>query len=135
MQLVIVAGGKGTRLRERLLGNLPKPMVDIAGRPLLEHQILLAKRFGFEDILLLLGYGAGSILDYVGDGSRWGTRIQTVVEDQPRGSAGAVFASLDKLAPRFALLYGDNMANIDLLRFWHAHEACGSHASLLLHPN
>ena len=68
MQAVIIAGGQGTRLRERV-GDLPKPLVDIGGRPLLEHQVLLARQFGFSDILLLTGYGARRIEEHCGDGA------------------------------------------------------------------
>ncbi|MGH9612388.1 MAG: HAD-IIIA family hydrolase [Bryobacteraceae bacterium] len=134
MQLVIVAGGKGTRLKERL-GGLPKPMVDIAGKPLLEHQVLLARRYGIEDIVLLTGHGAEAICDYFGDGSHWGTRIHYFEENQPLGTAGAVLSALDQLAERFIVMYGDTMLNVDLSRFWRAHRASGSAASLFLHPN
>jgi len=134
MQLVIVAGGKGTRLKERL-GGLPKPMVDIAGKPLLEHQILLARRYEIEDIVLLTGHGAEAIRDYFGDGSRWGMRIRYFEEGQPLGTAGAVLSVIDQLAEKFIVMYGDTMLNVDLSRFWRAHEASRAAASLFLHPN
>ena len=134
MQLVVIAGGKGTRLRGRL-GSLPKPMVEIAGKPLLEHQLLLARRHGFTDILFLLGYGAQAILDFFGDGSRWGVRIRSLTEEQPLGPAGAVLAAFDALEDRFAVLYADVMVNVDLGRFWRAHQFHAADASLLLHPN
>jgi histidinol-phosphate phosphatase family protein len=134
MQVVIVAGGKGTRLRERL-GGLPKPMVSIAGKPLLEHQVLLACHHGFSDVILLLGHGADSITEYFGDGSRLGVHIRAITESVPLGSAGAVLAALPELQDRFLVMYGDTMLNIDLTRFWRAHEKSGADASLLLHPN
>jgi histidinol-phosphate phosphatase family protein len=134
MQAVILAGGMGTRLRQRL-GDLPKPMVSIAGKPLLEHQILLARRHGVSDILFLLGHGADAIKDYFGDGSRWGVRIRSVTETVPLGSAGAVLSALPELQDRFLVLYGDTMLNVDLTRFWRAHEESAAEASLLLHPN
>ena len=79
-QLVILAGGKGTRLRERL-GDLPKPMIPIGGRPLLEHDLQLAATYGFGEVLVLAGYRAEAILSYFGDGRRWGVRLRCEVED------------------------------------------------------
>lgn len=134
MQLVIIAGGKGTRLRQRL-GDLPKPMVEIGGRPLLESQILLAKRYGFTDILLLVGHGARRIRDYFGDGAAWSVHIRYRQEEEPLGTAGAVLAALDEMDERFAVMYGDTMLNVDLARFWNAHLDSGAPASLFLHPN
>ena len=133
MQAVIIAGGKGTRLRERL-GGLPKPMAPVGGRPLLEHQILLARQHGFTGIVLLTGYGAQYIREYFGDGGRWGVQIRYCEEEGPLGTAGAVLANLAGLDDRFLAMYGDTMLNVDLRRFWDAH-AASSAATLFLHPN
>ena len=62
-QVVILAGGKGTRLKDRL-GDLPKPLIDVCGTPLLEHQILLAKRYGFDRVLVLVNHNAQQIVDF-----------------------------------------------------------------------
>ncbi len=134
MQLVVVAGGKGLRLRERL-GNLPKPMASIGGRPLLEHQILLAKRYGISSIMLLVGYGADTIREYFGDGSRWGVNIRYREEPEPLGTAGAVLEALGDLEERFLVMYGDTMLNVNLERFGEAHVDSGAPLSLLVHPN
>lgn len=134
MQLVIIAGGKGTRLRERL-GDLPKPMAEVGGRPLLEHQILLARQHGIEDVVILTGYGAGHIRSFIGDGSRWGARVRYCEEAGPLGTAGAALAALDQLAESFLVMYGDTMLNVDLERLWRAHESFGGDATLFLHPN
>lgn len=133
MQLVIIAGGKGTRLRERI-GDLPKPMVEIGGKPLLEHQILLAARHGITDILVLTGYGAQHVERYFGDGSRWGVHLRYHLESKPLGTAGAVLDAFDKLQDRFVVMYGDTMLNVDLGRMLNAHPANAS-ATLFLHPN
>jgi histidinol-phosphate phosphatase family protein len=133
-QAVIVAGGKGTRLKA-LLGELPKAMIPIGGKPLLEHQIELARRHGFTDILVLAGHQAEAIEAYCGDGSRWGVRIECRREEQPLGTAGAVAAAFDKLKEQFVVLYGDEMANVDLGRLWAAHLAARAEATLVLHPN
>ncbi len=134
MQVVIIAGGKGTRLRERL-GGLPKPMAEIAGRPLLEHQILLAKRHCLNEIVLLIGHAGETIRNYFGDGRRWGVTIRYLEEKSPLGTAGAVLNALHELSDRFFVLYGDTMVNVDLQRFVRVHSASGASLSLLLHPN
>ena len=133
-QAVILAGGKGTRLKDRL-GDLPKPLIPIAGKPLLEHQIELAKRHGFRDLILLVYYRADLFEKYFGDGLRWDVRIRHIVEKEPLGTAGALLAGLEPLAGRFIVMYGDTMVNVDLERIWSAHEQSGADATLLLHAN
>jgi histidinol-phosphate phosphatase family protein len=133
-QCVILAGGQGTRLRDRL-GDLPKPMVPIGGKPLLEHQIELVRRHGFEEAVLFVHHRAETIQQHFGDGQRWGLRMVYLVEHEPLGTAGAVLAGLDRLAERFLVLYGDTMVNVDLDRLWRVHAEQGADATLLLHPN
>ena len=133
-QLVILAGGKGTRLKDRL-GDLPKPMIPIDGKPLLEHQIELARRHGFDEVLLLVHYHADLIEQHFGDGHRWNLRVRYLVEEKPLGTAGAVLAGFNELAERFAILYGDTMVNVDLARLWQTHASAHADATLLLHPN
>jgi histidinol-phosphate phosphatase family protein len=133
-QLIILAGGAGTRLRARL-GDLPKPMIPVADKPLLEHQVKLAKKFGFTDLIFFVHYRADLIEKYFGDGKNFGVQIQYVLEKEPLGTAGAVLAGFEKLAERFVVLYGDTMVNVDLNRIWNAHEKAKAAATLLLHPN
>ena len=133
-QLLILAGGKGTRLKDRL-GDLPKPMIPIAGKPLLEHQIELARAHGFTEVLLFVHHRADLIQQHFGDGRRWGLSFRYIVEKEPLGTAGAVLAGFAELAERFAVMYGDTMVNVDLTRFWNAHETSGATATLFLHPN
>src|SRR5213593_1395343 len=102
-QVVILAGGLGTRLKDRL-GDLPKPMIPIAGKPLLEHQVELLKRYGFTELLLLIHYRAGLIETHFGDGAKWGMRVHYLVEREPLGTAGAVLAGFEHLADRFLVL-------------------------------
>src|SRR5262245_27844600 len=133
-QAVILAGGAGTRLRERL-GDLPKPMIPIAGKPLLEHQVELCRRYGFTDLVFFVHYHADLIEKHFGDGWKWGVRVRYVVEKEPFGTAGAVLAGLELLAERFLVLYGDTMVNVDLERISKAHAEAKAAATLLLHPN
>ncbi|HEY5296779.1 MAG TPA: HAD-IIIA family hydrolase [Verrucomicrobiae bacterium] len=133
-QLVILAGGAGTRLRARL-GDLPKPMIPIAGKPLLEHQVELAKKFGFTDLIFFVHYRADLIEKHFGNGKNFGVQIRYVLEKEPLGTAGAVLAGFEKLAGQFVVLYGDTMVNVDLQRILSAHEKAKVDATLLLHPN
>jgi histidinol-phosphate phosphatase family protein len=133
MQVVIIAGGKGTRLKQRT-PDLPKCMVEIGGKPLIEHQILLASRYEIKDILILTGFGAESVEGHCGDGARWGVDIRYHRESEPRGTAGAVIDAFDKLVDVFFVMYGDAMLNVDLCRMAAAHPEHPS-ATLFLHPN
>jgi histidinol-phosphate phosphatase family protein len=134
MQIVIVAGGKGTRLASRI-SQLPKALVSVGGKPLLEHQICLAAKHGFRDIVLLLGHQSAAIQEFAGDGSRWGVAIRSFIESQPLGSAGSVLAALPVLDSRFVVMYGDTMLNVDLCRFWRSHAEHQADFSIFVHPN
>ncbi len=134
MRAVILAGGKGSRLATRSHG-LPKPLVQVNGKTLLEHQLELLARNGVEQVTVLCGYGAVSIREFCGDGARWGLSLKCIDEPVPRGTAGAVIAALDQLPDEFLVLYGDTMLNVDLRRFYAAHTASQAAATLFLHPN
>ena len=133
MQLVIIAGGKGTRLKQ-ITADLPKPMVDVGGKPLLEHQILLARKHGIRNILMLTGFGAEHIEKHFGNGSRWDVKIAYHREENPLGTGGALLDAFQKLDDVFLVMYGDTMINVDLTRMLKAHRA-GCAATLLVHPN
>ena len=132
MQLVILAGGKGTRLG---LTDIPKPMCPIAGKPLLERQIELAKTYGFDEIFILSGHLAHVISDYFGDGSRWGVKIHHIVEDKPLGTAGALKLIENKLAENFMVIYGDVVMDFDMQAMLAFANRMPAVATLLVHPN
>jgi len=134
LEAVILAGGKGTRLAARSNG-LPKALVPICGRPLLEYQFELLARHDIRRATLLCGFGAEAVRAFCGNGSRWGLELTCIDEAAPLGTAGAVIAALDRLPGEFVVLYGDTMVNVDLLRFCAAHRDSGAQATLLLHPN
>jgi len=134
VKAVILAGGKGTRLAT-LSQGLPKALVPVNGKPLLEYQFELLARHGAEQVTLLCGYGAAEIAEYCGDGTRWGLRIKCINEAAPLGTAGAVLAALHQLPDEFLVLYCDTMVNVDLTRFYAAHAASRASATLFLHPN
>lgn len=134
-QAIILAGGKGTRLQERLNG-LPKPLVDICGKPLLERQIESLKSYGFDQILILVNHGADQIIQFCNGKDNWNIDIQCIDDGQPLGTAGATIQIFPKLADEFLVVYGDTMFDIDLVRFqaFHEEEKLAG-ASLFLHPN
>lgn len=134
MQLVIVAGGFGTRLRSRL-GELPKVLANIGGKPLLEHQIGLAHEHGFDDIVLLTGHRRDAIETFAGDGSRFSVSLRMIDDQPPRGTGGALLEALPSLDKVFLVMYGDTMLNVDLMRFWRAHAEQDAAVSLFVHPN
>lgn len=107
MQAVVLAGGLGTRLRP-LTHRLPKPMVPIAGKPLLEWQIDHLARQGFRRFLLLTGHLGEQVRDHFRDGGRFGVAIDYSQEETPLGTGGALRAALGRLEERFLLLYGDS---------------------------
>lgn len=133
-QVVILAGGMGTRLRARL-GDLPKPMIPIVGKPLLVHQIELARRHGFRRITLFVCYRPDLIEKDLGDGSQWGVQLEYVSESSPLGTAGAVLAGWEHLEEEFVVMYGDTLVNLDLTRLCQAHRDSNADATLVLHPN
>jgi histidinol-phosphate phosphatase family protein len=132
--VAILAGGQGTRLLTRS-GDLPKPMVPILGKPLLQYQIELCKKFGFTKIALLVHYQHEIISKYFGDGSKFGVRIFYNIEKTPRGTAGALRDALPILSPQFLLLYGDTYLDVNLANFFEKHLLVEANATLFLHPN
>lgn len=132
MQLVILAGGKGTRLG---LTDVPKPMASMGGKPLLEQQIELSKRYGVKEVFILEGHLAHVISDYFGDGSRWGIKIHHVVEPHPLGTAGALKLLEGKLIDRFLVFYGDIVMDFDIKSFQNFDSVHDGIATILVHPN
>ncbi len=132
MQLVIIAGGKGTRLG---LKDIPKPMVQIAGKPLLEHQIELAKKYGVNEVFILSGHLANVIEDYFKDGVDFGVKIHHVVEPYPLGTAGSLKLLEGKLNERFLVFYGDVVMDFDINSFIKFDSQYNSIGTTLVHPN
>ena len=133
-QVAILAGGKGTRLRERS-GNLPKPLVPVAGQPVLVHQIMRCVAAGLTDIVLLVHTAHEQIQAALGDGAALGAAIRYLVESEPRGTAGALADALPLLAPDFLVLDGDTFFDVDLARLLRSHGEARADVTLFLHPN
>lgn len=133
MKVVIMAGGKGTRIAS-VKNDVPKPMIPICGKPILEWQIENLKACGLTDITLVIGYLGHVIKEYFGDGQKFGVKISYFVEDSPLGTAGALF-KMPELTEDFLLLCGDVILDVDFNRFFEFHQKNHAWASLMAHPN
>lgn len=134
MQAVIMAGGKGTRIRQ-INSEVPKPMISVLDKPILQYQIECLARQGVKDIILVIGYLGESIKKYFEDGAKFGVHIEYIYEETPLGTAGALFFLKDKIKEDFLLLCGDLIFDIDVNRFYSAHKKYGALVTLFTHPN
>lgn len=142
MKTVIMAGGRGTRI-SGLVKNIPKPMIQIDGIPVLEREIACLKEQGFDDIIITVGYLGQIIMHYFGDGSGisrvtgrpFGVHIAYYVEKEPLGNAGALYKIRNQLTDDFLLLNADSMFDVDLDRFVAFHREHGGLVTLFTHPN
>lgn len=132
MKVVLMAGGKGTRISE-LFPNIPKPLIPIEGVPVLEREIISLRDQGFKDIILTIGYMADKIKNYFGDGSKWGVNISYFVEEKPLGNAGALFFL--NIEDDFLLLNADAIFDVDFKRMVKYHKEKGGLVTLFTHPN
>jgi D,D-heptose 1,7-bisphosphate phosphatase len=132
MRAILLAGGRGTRLGNR---DIPKPMVRIEGKPVLEHQITLLKAHRFTQIAVLASYKAEKIEEYFGDGTEFGIDLEIVREDPPLGTAGAVKSFAKNFRDSFLVIYSDLMIDMDLTHLVEFHKSRDSLATLVVHPN
>jgi mannose-1-phosphate guanylyltransferase len=132
VKAILLAAGLGTRLRP-LTYELPKPMVPILGRPVMEHIMRLMARHEFDDVVANLHYFPDLIRDYFGDGSRQGIRLVYSYEEELLGTAGGVRNVRDHFGGEtFLVISGDALTDIDLTAFWKRHKEAGGIATLAL---
>lgn len=139
MLTVIMAGGKGTRISS-VASDIPKPMIDLCGKPILEHQIECLKRQGIEEVILIVGHLKNKIIDHFGDGSSFGVMISYIEEETPLGTAGGLYYIKDYYEDRgkrgpVLLINGDLVFDIDIERFLKFHMERNSDITLFTHPN
>lgn len=132
MKTVIMAGGKGTRIAE-VASDIPKPMIQVCGKPILEHQINCLTRNGLTDITIVVGHLGQHIKDYFGDGGKFGCRISYYTETDPLGTAGALYKM--PFGDECILLNGDTVFDMDFGRFIAFHRQRNAWAALAAHPN
>jgi NDP-sugar pyrophosphorylase family protein len=113
LPLAILCGGLGTRMRPHTL-RVPKPMIEVNGEPFLGHLLRSVAAQGVSDVVLLIGYLGGMIVEYVGDGAGYGLHVTYVSDgDAPLGTAGAVRSALPLLGERFLVTFGDALLRVD----------------------
>lgn len=134
MKVVIIAGGQGTRIAS-VNNEIPKAMIPVNGKPVLEYQVELAKRYGLTDFVFVIGHLGNVIQKYFGDGSKWGVSITYYHEQIPLGTAGAMPEIAHLLTEDFFMFYGDTVMDIALDKMLEFHQKHKSEATLFVHPN
>lgn len=133
---VIQAGGKGTRLKALTKNEIPKPLLKINGKPMIEWQIGNVKKYGIREIIIITGHLGEKIREYFKDGAELGVHIAYIEEKEPLGSAGALYFLRDRIkSDNFVLLFGDVMFDVDMVRMVRFYENRKAVALLAVHPN
>jgi len=133
---VIMAGGKGSRLLSITNDEIPKPMVPVDGKPLLEYQVEKLKTYGIKKIVMIVGHLGEKIVDHFKDGKDFRVEIDYIFEKEPLGTAGAFYYLKDKIdAKDFMLVFGDVFFDIDFDRMEDFHFKNSALTTLLAHPN
>ena len=133
---VIMAGGKGSRLLSITNDEIPKPMVPVDGKPLLEYQVEKLKTYGIKKIVMIVGHLGEKIVDHFKDGKNFGVEIDYIFEKEPLGTAGAFYYLKDKIdAKDFMLVFGDVFFDMDFDRMEDFHFKNSALTTLLAHPN
>jgi len=133
MKAVVMAGGEGSRLRP-LTSRQPKPLVPVAGRPIMEHILLHLRRHQMRDVVATVQYLGASIRNYFGDGSEQGVSLSYSVEDSPLGTAGSVMLARQALTEPFLVISGDSLTDIDLAAAARFHRERRAIATIVLKP-
>ena len=137
-----MAGGRGTRITS-VASDIPKPMIKIGDKPVLEHELECLRSQGFTDIIITVSHLGQIIMDYFGDGSKvspatgksFGVHIEYYFEKEPLGNAGALFKIKEKLTEDFLLLNADALFDVDFNRFVDYHRQHGAFVTLFAHAN
>ena len=135
MKAVILAGGRGTRLYP-LTKKIPKLLIKIGDKPIIEHQVVLLRKYGIKEIWVLLGIFGDQIKEYLKDGKKLGVNIRYRQEEKPLGTAGALRQLENDIKEDFLVLSGDVMMDFNVRRFinWHK-EKKGKIGSIIVHSN
>ena len=142
MKSIIMAGGMGTRISS-VASDIPKPMIRIDGKPIIEHEIDCLRKQGFTDIIITVSHLGQTIIEYLGDGTgispatgkSFGVNIQYYFEKEPLGNAGAIYEIKNTLTEDFLLLNADSIFDVDLYRMVKYHKENNVLATLFTHPN
>ena len=135
LPVAILAGGLATRLRP-LTRQIPKSLVEVAGKPFIVHQLELLRRHALTYVVLCLGYLGEQIQTELGDGSRWGMRLDYVFDgDTLLGTGGALRRALPRLGEAFFVLYGDSYLDCDYTQVERTFHASGKSGLMTVFRN
>ena len=132
MKAVILAGGLGTRLRP-YTKSLPKPMLPLGVKPILEYEIEWARKNGIKEIVLCVSYLRNKIEDYFGDGKKFGVKIEYAVSKKPLATAGQLKTAEKFIDDTFVCLYGDSIYNFSLRNMINQHKKTKSNITMSLY--
>ena len=131
MKAVILAGGLGTRLRP-YTKSLPKPMLPLGGKPILEYEIEWARKNGIKEIVLCVSYLRKKIEDHFGDGKKFGVKIEYAVSKKPLATAGQLKTAEKFIDDTFVCLYGDSIYNFSLRNMIKHHKKSRANVTMSL---
>ncbi len=121
MKAFILCGGKGTRLRP-YTDAIPKPMLKLGQKPILQYVIENTSRYGITDLILTIGYKKEQIKEYFKDGADFGVHITYLEEDEPKNTAGSILDYQENIDETFMVLMGDHLTNINLSKMINHHK-------------
>ncbi len=128
---LILCGGKGTRLRP-ITYEIPKVMIPVQGKTIVEHLFGMFKKFGVRDIVLSVGYLKEKVKDYFGDGLRFGVNIIYIEEDEPLGTAGPIKKAKELFNEPFFVTNGDELKDVNLSDMFKMHKQTRAMATIAL---
>lgn len=134
MKAVIMAGGYGKRMAE-VFPDIPKPLIPIENKPVLERQIEVLRKQGITELILTVSHMKEKIKEYFGNGERYGVNISYFDEETPLGNAGALLYLKEELCDDFLLLNADTVYEVDFQKLIEYHRSKNSDITLLTHPN
>ncbi|MCX8174992.1 MAG: nucleotidyltransferase family protein [Candidatus Micrarchaeota archaeon] len=131
VKAIVLCGGKGTRLRPYTY-TIPKPMLPLGKKPILEYVLSTLKNAGITEVTLTVGYLYEQIVDYFGDGKRLGMKLSYSIEKKELGTAGSIAPLCGKFKETFVVMMGDHLSNIDIASLVRFHKREGAIATVAL---
>jgi mannose-1-phosphate guanylyltransferase/phosphomannomutase len=128
---IVLCGGKGTRLRPYTY-TIPKPMLPLGRKPILEYVLHTLKNAGITEVTLAVGYLHEQIKDYFGDGKKFGMELSYAVEKKEAGTAGSIVSLKGQFSETFVVMMGDHMSNINIAKLVEFHKKQGGIATVAL---
>lgn len=135
MQALLSAGGRGTRLSAITKDEIPKPLAEIAGKPIIEWAVISLKQNGIDHIFVSVGHLADKIKGFLGSGEKWGVKIEYITENEPLGSGGALYYLKGRVTGDFVVCSGDTVFDLDVKRMLSFHRRRRAAVTLFTHPN